>query len=201
MPRPPSSSSDRPRWLRFEAGEDESKILFGPGADWRKSSQYSVVKPLDGYRREDSLRLAKELLHRSQRYRWQTDKLGAFGIKSLSLYKKSLTSFYASDRPLPTFPGWQDYPLPGHKCEPTAAKDCGTLGAYIAAQESARLIATVASSAISCLPASKPPPCLMRNRLSMSGLTATSSGHASSSWTSCRTLDLNAPRSSRWNTG
>ena len=137
MPRPPSSSSDRPRWLRFEAGDDESEVLFGPGADWRKSSQYPVVKPLDEYTLEDYLRLAWELLRRSPRYRWQTHKLGAFGIKSPSFYKKSPTSFYASDRPLPTFPGWQDFPLLGHKCEPAAAKDCGTLGAYIAAQESA----------------------------------------------------------------
>ena len=137
MPRTTTSPSDRPRWLRFEAGEEESEILFGRGADWRKSSQYPEVKPLDEYTREDYLRLAWELLRRSPRYRWQLHRLGACGIKSPSFYKKSPTSFYASDRPLPTFPNWRNFPLIGHKCEPPAAKDCGTLGAYIDAQESA----------------------------------------------------------------
>ena len=84
MPRTTTSPSDRPRWLRFEAGEEESEILFGRGADWRKSSQYPEVKPLDEYTREDYLRLAWELLRRSPRYRWQMHKLGAFGIKSPS---------------------------------------------------------------------------------------------------------------------
>lgn len=79
--------------MQIFPSEDESEVLLGPGADWRKSSQHPVVKPLDEYTREDYLRLAWELLRWSPRYRWQTHKLGAFGIKSPSFYKKSPTSF------------------------------------------------------------------------------------------------------------
>ena len=46
MPRTPSSSADRPKWLRFEAGDEESHELFAPGANWRKQDQYLALKPL-----------------------------------------------------------------------------------------------------------------------------------------------------------
>lgn len=84
-----SRPEDRPRWLRFEAGEDESHELFAPGANWRKHDQYPALKPLDTYTREDYLRLAWELLRRMPRYRWQVHKLDLFGIKSPSSFKSS----------------------------------------------------------------------------------------------------------------
>ena len=67
MPRTPSSPADRPKWLRFEAGDEESHELFAPGANWRKQDQYPVLKPLDSYTRDDYLRLAWELLRRMPR--------------------------------------------------------------------------------------------------------------------------------------
>ena len=131
MPRTPSSPTDRPRWLRFEAGEEESEILFGPAADWRKSGQYPVLKPLDNYTREDYLRLAWELLRRMPRYRWQFRNLDLFGIKSPSFFKSSPKHFYTSESPL-AFPGWANYPLRGHQCEPSIASQDETFGTYIA---------------------------------------------------------------------
>ena len=69
MPRTPSSPTDRPRWLRFEAGSEDSIRLFEHGADWRKREQYPEIKPLVDYTRDDYLRLAWELLRRMPRYR------------------------------------------------------------------------------------------------------------------------------------
>ena len=137
MPRTTSSPSDRPKWLRFDANDEETELLFAPAADWRRSSNYPAVKPLNSYKCEDYLRLAWELLRRMPRYRRQLHKLGRLGINSPGFYKKSSISFYSNDRPLPGFPRWQEYPLVGHKCEPAPTKDCATLGAYIAAHEAA----------------------------------------------------------------
>ena len=61
MPRTPSSPADRPKWLRFEAGDEESHELFAPGANWRKQDQYPALKPLDSYTRDDYLRLASRV--------------------------------------------------------------------------------------------------------------------------------------------
>ena len=49
--------------------------------------------------------------------------------------------------------------------------------------------------------ASKRQRCSTRSHRPTNGRTTTSSGRASSSWTSCRTRALSAPRSSRWTTG
>ena len=89
MPRTPSSPADRPKWLRFEAGDEESHELFAPGANWRKQDQYPALKPLDSYTRDDYLRLAWELLRRMPRYRRQHRKLDQLGIKSPSFFKSS----------------------------------------------------------------------------------------------------------------
>lgn len=64
MPRTPSSPADRPKWLRFEAGDEESHELFAPGANWRKQDQYPALKSLDSYTRNDEfgLSLARYLL-------------------------------------------------------------------------------------------------------------------------------------------
>ena len=136
MPRTPSSPADRPKWLRFEAGDEESHELFAPGANWRKQDQYPVLKPLDSYTRDDYLRLAWELLRRMPRYRRQHRKLGQLGIKSPSFFKSSPKHFYTSDSP-PAFPGWATCPLRGHQCEPPIAGQDETFGSYIAAQEKA----------------------------------------------------------------
>ena len=136
MPRTPSSPADRPKWLRFEAGDEESHELFAPGANWRKQDQYPVLKPLDSYTRDDYLRLAWELLRRMPRYRRQHRKLDQLGIKSPSFFKSSPKHFYTSDSP-PAFPGWATCPLRGHQCEPPIAGQDETFGSYIAAQEKA----------------------------------------------------------------
>jgi hypothetical protein len=57
MPRTSSSPADRPEWLRFEAGDEESHEPFAPGANWRKQDQYPALKPLGSYTRDDYLRL------------------------------------------------------------------------------------------------------------------------------------------------
>ncbi len=136
MPRTPSSSADRPKWLRFEAGDEESHELFAPGANWRKQDQYLALKPLDSYTRNDYLRLAWELLRRMPRYRRQYRKLDQLGIKSPSFFKSSPKHYYTSDSP-PAFPGWATCPLRGHQCEPPIAGQDETFGSYIAAQEKA----------------------------------------------------------------
>jgi hypothetical protein len=61
MSSAPSSSADRPKWLRFEASDEESHELFAPGANWRKQDQYPALKPLENHTRDDCLRLAWEL--------------------------------------------------------------------------------------------------------------------------------------------
>ena len=136
MPRTPSSPADRPKWLRFEAGDEESHELFAPGANWRKQDQYPALKPLDSYTRNDYLRLAWELLRRMPRYRRQYRKLDQLGIKSPSFFKSSPKHYYTSDSP-PAFPGWATCPLRGHQCEPPIAGQDETFGSYIAAQEKA----------------------------------------------------------------
>lgn len=127
MPRTTSSPSDRPKWLRlFDASDEETELLFAPAADWRRSSNYPAVKPLNSYKCEGSSQAGLELLRRMPRYRRQLHKLGRLGINSPGFYKKSSISFYSNDRPLPGFPRWQEYPLVGHKCEPAPTKDCAT---------------------------------------------------------------------------
>ena len=50
MPRTPSSPADRPKWLRFEAGDEESHELFAPGANWRKQDQLELELELTHFR-------------------------------------------------------------------------------------------------------------------------------------------------------
>lgn len=99
MPRTPSSPTDRPRWLRFEAGSEDSIRLFELGADWRKREQYPEIKPLVDYTRDDYLRLAWELLRRMPRYRHQIFKLADFGIASPSFFRTSKHYFVGPEQP------------------------------------------------------------------------------------------------------
>ncbi len=130
MSRSPSSPTDRPRWLRFEAGNEDSNRLFEHAADWRKRTQYPEIKPLVDYTREDYLRLAWELLRRMPRYRHQFHRLQKFGITSPSFFRTSRHHFYSSEN-RPGFPGWRDYPLFGHFCDPPI-EEGETFGSYVA---------------------------------------------------------------------
>jgi hypothetical protein len=129
MSRMPSSPTDRPRWLRFEAGSEDSKRLFEHAADWRKRTQYPEIKLVD-YTRDDYLRLAWELLRRMPRYRHQFHRLQKFGITSPSFFRTSRQHFYSSEN-RPGFPGWRNYPLFGHFCDPPI-QEGETFGSYVA---------------------------------------------------------------------
>ena len=130
MPRTSSSPSDRPKWLRFESGNEESERLFEHGADWRKREQYPEIKPVVDYTRDDYLRLAWELLRRMPRYRHQFHRLQKFGIMSPSFFRTSRHHFYSSENRA-AFPGWRNYPLLGHFCDPPI-QDGETFGSYVA---------------------------------------------------------------------
>lgn len=130
MPRKPPNAADRPKWLRFVAGEEDSEHAFAPAADWRKPKQYPDIKPLVDYTRDDYLRLAWELLRRMPRYRRQLRQLKEFGIASPSFVKGSKHHFYSSENP-PRFPGWRKCPLLGHYRDPPG-RSSDTFGSYLA---------------------------------------------------------------------
>jgi hypothetical protein len=120
-------------YLRYEADKPNAAALYVPAADWTKASQYPALKLPGQYTRNDYLRLAWEILRRMPRYRRQYKKLEELGIRRPTFFLGDTGAYFSDERP-PSFNGWEDVPLRGHKCEPSIESQDETFGMYVEAR-------------------------------------------------------------------
>ncbi|MFY7865513.1 hypothetical protein [Roseateles sp.] len=138
MPSKGTTLEDR---LAYDADNQATWALYAPGANWRNSSEYPPLKPIEDFKRDDYLRLAWELLRRMPRYRRQHLNLAAHGIRPNRHFDGRQGGYHFSSDYRNSahwkIPGAFELQLGGHVCSPKADSNDQTFAEYVEARENA----------------------------------------------------------------